>query len=299
MQLEGAWLSALAEAQRARECFSRGPEAVAPSRDEGMARYREAEVHRLRGEGVAAEEGYRRASLCGAEPQPGLALLRLGEGDLDAAAAGICRALAEVTEPLDRARLLPARVEIALAAGELDAARDACGELDRIAAGADVALLDAMASQARGAVEQDAGAHEAAATSLRRAQRLWEELEAPYETARTRELVGLACRALGDEESAALELEAATDTYAELGAAPDLARVNAITGGPEGDSHGLTAREIEVLRLVAGGSSNRDVADALVVSEHTVARHLQNIYAKLGVSSRTAASAFAFSKRLV
>ena len=300
MQLEGAWLNALAEAQRARERFSQGAEAVAPSHNEGLARYREAEVHRLRGERAAAEEAYRRASLCGAEPQPGLALLRLVEGDREAAAAGISRALAEMTEPLDRARLLPARIEIALAAGELDAAREACAELERIAAGAEVALLDAMAAHARGAVDLEAGAVEAAATALRRAQRLWEELEAPYETARTRELVGVACRALGDEESAALELEAARATFLELGAAADLARVDAGTGaGSEPDAHGLTAREIEVLRLVAGGSSNREVADALVVSEHTIARHLQNIYAKLGVSSRTAASAFAFSKKLV
>ena len=298
MQLEGAWPSALAEAQRARERFTRG--ALAASHREGMARYREAEVHRLRGEVAAADEAYRQASLCGAEPQPGLALLRLVKGERDAAAAGICRALAEVTEPLDRAGLLPARVEIALAAGELDAAREACDELERIAAATDVALLDAIAEQARGALELETGTAEAAATALRRAQRLWEELGAPYETARTRELVGIACQALGDEESAALELEAARDTFAALGAASDLARVDARTGaGPERDQHGLTAREVEVLRLVAGGSSNREVADALVVSEHTVARHLQNIYAKLGVSSRTAASAFAFSKNLV
>jgi DNA-binding CsgD family transcriptional regulator len=163
-----------------------------------------------------------------------------------------------------------------------------------------VVLLEAMAEHARGAVELEAGAADAAAPSLRRAQRLWEELDAPYETARTRELVGVACRALGDEESAALELEAARDTFLELGASPDLARLDAPAGvGSDRDPHGLTAREVEVLRLVAGGSSNREVAEALVVSEHTVARHLQNIYAKLGVSSRTAASAFAFSKKLV
>jgi DNA-binding NarL/FixJ family response regulator len=300
MQLEGSWLNALAEAQRARERFARGAEVAIMSRREGLAHYQEAEVHRLRGELQAAEEAYRTASLCGVDPQPGLALLNLVQGDRDAAAAGICRVLAEATEPLDRAGLLPARIEIALAAGEPDAARDACEELERIAVEADVVLLDAVAAHARGAVELDDGAAEAAAGSLRRAQRIWDELEAPYETARTRQLLGVACRALGDEESAALELEAARDTFFELGAGPDLARVEALSGPvSERGTHGLTAREVEVLRLVADGRSNREVAEALVVSEHTVARHLQNIYAKLGVSSRTAASAFAFSKNLV
>ncbi len=300
MQLEGAWRDALVEAQRARERFSRTAGKSAPSHREGMARYREAEVHRLRGERAAAEEAYRDAGRCGAELQPGLALLRLQQGDPEAATAGICRALAEASDRLDRAGLLPARIEIALAAGDLEAAREACSELEQPATGADVTLLDAMAEQARGAVELEAGAAEAAAASLRRAQRLWEELEVPYEMARTRELAGVACRALGDEESAALELEVARDTFLELGAAPDVARVDERTGtARERDAHGLTTREVEVLRLVAGGSSNREVADALVVSEHTVARHLQNIYAKLGVSSRTAASAFAFSKKLV
>jgi DNA-binding CsgD family transcriptional regulator len=300
MQLEGAWLNALSETQRARERFSRASVASGSSHREGNARYREAELHRLRGELAAAEQAYRKASLCGVDPQPGLALLRLAEGDHEAAMAGICRALAEVSEPLDRAGLLPARIEIALADGDLDAARDACGELERIAGGAEVALLDAIAQHARGAVELEAGAPEAAATSLRQAQRFWEELGAPYETARTRELVASACHALGDEESAALELEAARETFAALGATLDLTRVDSHgQPAPGRGAHGLTARELEVLRLVAAGNSNRKVAETLVVSEHTVARHLQNIYAKLGVSSRTAASAFAFSKKLV
>ena len=122
----------------------------------------------------------------------------------------------------------------------------------------------------------------------------------PYEGARARVLVGLACRAVGDDDTAALELAAARATFADLGAGPDLRRVDALDpSAPKAGARGLTARELEVLRLVAGGESNREIAAALVISEHTVARHLQNIYAKLGVSSRTAASAFAFEHDLV
>jgi DNA-binding NarL/FixJ family response regulator len=131
--------------------------------------------------------------------------------------------------------------------------------------------------------------------SLRRAGDVWQALEAPYEIARTRLLVGVACRLLGDDESAALEVEAARGIFERLGAKPDLARMSVRANG----AHGLSRRELEVLRLVASGKSNREIAAALVISEHTVARHLQNIFAKLGVSSRAAATAFAFEHRLV
>ena len=137
----------------------------------------------------------------------------------------------------------------------------------------------------------------AALVSLRAASRAWNELEAPYEAARARVLVGRACRALGDEEAFALELEAAKSAFEELGAAPDIAAVDSLTGA-SAQTHGLSARELEVLRLLAKGSSNREIASALVISEHTVARHVQNIFRKLGVPSRTAASAFAFEHRL-
>jgi DNA-binding NarL/FixJ family response regulator len=129
---------------------------------------------------------------------------------------------------------------------------------------------------------------------------MWQELEAPYDAARARVLLGLACRALGDEDAATLELEAARDAFAQLGAAPDLDRIESLARRTESsDMHGLTARELQVLRLVAAGKSNRDIASALVISEHTVARHLQNIFSKLGLSSRTAATAFAFEHDLV
>jgi DNA-binding NarL/FixJ family response regulator len=161
-------------------------------------------------------------------------------------------------------------------------------------------MLGAMAAHARGAVELSGGDPPAALVALRGACRAWRTLEAPYEAARAQTLVGLACAALGDDDTAASELEAAREMFAQLGATPDLARVDSLSGrAASPETYGLTSRELEVLRLVAAGNSNREISAALVVSEHTVARHLQNIFAKLDVSSRTAASAFAFAHDLV
>jgi ATP/maltotriose-dependent transcriptional regulator MalT len=156
-------------------------------------------------------------------------------------------------------------------------------------------MLDAILAHVDGAVALAEGDAPAALASLRRAQRVWLELDAPYEVARTRALIAEACAALGDDEAGMLELESARELFERLGAAPDLARLLA----PAEATYGLSERELEVLRLVASGKSNRDVAPALVISEHTVARHLQNIYAKLNVSSRGAAAAFAFEHDLV
>jgi ATP/maltotriose-dependent transcriptional regulator MalT len=261
----------------------------------GIAYYRRAELLRLRGEFAAAEEAYREASSFGWEPQPGLAQLRLAQGRIEAALAAIRRANAEATEPLRRASLLPAQAEIALAAGEVEEARTACLELGDLAAQYDSAMLDAIVAHTEGAVALAEGDAPAALARLRHAQRIWVELDAPYEVARTRELIARACAALGDDETGMLELETARELFERLGAAPDVARVS--TGS--GARYGLSERELEVLRLVASGKSNRDVASTLVISEHTVARHLQNIYAKLQVSSRGAATAFAFEHNLV
>ncbi|HYH88438.1 MAG TPA: LuxR C-terminal-related transcriptional regulator [Solirubrobacteraceae bacterium] len=293
MWLHGAWPEALEEARRAGRRSAEGKNALAG----GEAAYLQGEVHRLRGELAPAEEAYREASRCGREPMPGLALLRLAQGDARAAAAAIRRAVGETAERPLRARLLPAQVEIALALDAAEEARGACAELAEFADGQDSAMLRAMAAFATGSVELAGGDAGASLAFLRRAARLWQQLEAPYEVARARALVGLACRSLGDDDTAAFELEAARGVFAGLGAAPDLARVESLMR-PEAtpDAHGLTAREQEVLRLVAGGKSNREIASELVLSEHTVARHLQNIFAKLGVSSRTAASALAWSE---
>jgi len=294
MQLQGDWPDALEEADRA----SRRLEEAMNQAAAAKACYLKGEVHRLRGEFGEAEEAYRLASQLGLEPQPGWALVRLAQGNSAAAAAAIRRALGETSDRLGRAGLLPAAVEIMLATGEVDDARSACRELEAIAADYESEMLRALHAQARGAVELVAGDAAAALVSLRQASHAWQELEAPYEAARARVQVGQACRVLGDEDAFVLELEAARSVFQELGATPDVASVDAVAG-PVGDTHGLTARELEVLRLVASGKSNREIASALVISEHTVARHVQNIFTKLGVPSRTAAGAYAFEHDLV
>lgn len=296
MEVHGAWDDALDQAHQAAERLAQHGTKGAT----GEAFYRQGEVHRLRGEIVAAEEAYQEASRCGREPQPGLALLRLGQGREDVAAASIRRAVAETTERLKRARLLPALVEIMLAIDDVDAARAACHELEEIAEGYQSGMLEAMVSHARGAVDVAAGEAAAALIDLRRAGHAWQELDAPYESARVRVLVGMACRELGDEDTAKLELEAARGTFQKLGATFELARLASLTdAGQPTETAGLTSRELEVLRLVAAGKSNREIAAELIISEHTVARHMQNIFAKLGVSSRTAASSFAFEHDLL
>jgi ATP/maltotriose-dependent transcriptional regulator MalT len=262
----------------------------------GIAYYRQAELLRLRGEFAAAEQSYREASGFGWEPQPGLAQLRLAQGNRDVALAAIRRASAEITEPLKRAALLPAYVEIALEAGEVEEAYAACSELEELAGRYESAMLAAMVAYSRGAVALAQGDAHAALVALRGAHQTWLGLDAPYEVARTRTLVARACSDLGDAEAARLELEAACAIFRRLGATPDLARVEPRA---KGDSHGLSDRELEVLRLVAAGKSNREIAAELVISEHTVARHVQNIYRKLRLSSRAAATAFAFEHDLV
>ena len=294
LQLQGDWSEALAEAERADRRSEKAMNQAAAAR----ACYLQGEVHRLRGEFAEAEEHYRKASRLGSEPQPGLALMRLAQGNRDAAAASIRRVVGETTDTLPRAALLPAFAEIMLAAGELDEARSACRELEEICEECESEMLGAMLAATRGAVELAAGDPAAALVTLRKASKAWAVLEAPYEAARVRVLVGQACRALGDEEAFALELDAARAVFDELGAAPDVAAVDSFAG-VAADTHGLSARELEVLRLVAAGRSNREIASALVISEHTVARHVQNIFRKLGVPSRTAASAFAYEHDLV
>jgi DNA-binding CsgD family transcriptional regulator len=296
MLLHGAWRDALDEARRARERFARGINQPAAAE----AFYRQGEVLRLQGDFAAAEEAYGEASRCGWEPQPGLALLRLARGNNDAAAAAIRRVVGETNDPLKRAGLLPAYVEIMLAVGDVEEARIACRELAAISAGYGSGMLGAMVVHARGAVDLADGDARAALGALRLAGQAWQELEVPYEAARVRVLVALACRALGDEDAVALELDAARGTFERLGATPDLRRVESFApSATSSDVHGLSPRELQVLRMVAAGKSNREISSALVISEHTVARHVHNIFAKLGVSSRTAASAFAFEHDLV
>jgi DNA-binding CsgD family transcriptional regulator len=295
MQLHGAWPNALEEARRAGERCARAMNRAAAA----QARYRQGEVHRLRGEVAAAEEAYQDASRGGGEPQPGLALLRLAQADIAAAGASIRRAVGEASEPSKRVGLLPAYVEIMLATGDIQEARNASRELGEISATFQSSMLGAMVAHARGAVDLADGDFRAALVALRHAQQIWQELEVPYEAARVRVLLGLACRALGDDDTAALELEAAREAFADLGAAPDLARVDALTRRASPISaHGLTPRELEVLRLIAAGKTNKAIAAELVLSERTVERHVSNIFTKLGLSSRAAATAYAYEHRL-
>ena len=288
LQLGGSWVDALDEARRACERFVETSNPAA-----GVAYYRHGELLRLRGDFAAAEDAYREASRYGWEPQPGLAQLRLAQGKREAALTAIRRATAETSEPLKRAALLPAQVEIALDAGETDEARRACAELEELATRYQSAMLAAMVAYAHGAVALAEGNVQSALVGLRRAQQAWIDLDAPYEVARTRVLLARVCSALGDADAAALEAESARGIFRALEAAPDLARLE-----PR-DEHGLSRREIQVLRLVAAGKSNREIGTELVISEHTVARHVQNIYTKLHLSSRAAATAFAFEHDLV
>jgi DNA-binding CsgD family transcriptional regulator len=212
--------------------------------------------------------------------------------------AAIGRALSEVTDHMARARLLPAYIEIKLADGELDQAREAAIELAEIAERDDLQALHAYAAQCRGAVQLAEGNAATALTALRRAWTLWRDLDVPYEGARVRVLVGLACRALGDDDTAAMELDAARHALQHLGAAPELTRIDALSRRPAVPG-GLTPRELEVLRLVAAGKSNQAIAAELFLSEKTVARHLSNMFVKLNVTSRTAAAAYAFDHGLL
>ncbi|HEX2362916.1 MAG TPA: LuxR C-terminal-related transcriptional regulator [Jiangellaceae bacterium] len=296
MQLHGAWPDSLAEAERALVLLTRpGDQWLA-----GLAWYRQAELHRQRGELDEAEAAYRQASQSGHEPLPGLALLRLAQGKTDAAIATIRRVLDEASSQAQRPWLLSACAEIGLAAQDVKAARAAADELAEFAAGRDAPWLEAMSAHATGAVLLAEGDARAALATLRRAWTIWQAVDAPYEGARVRALMGQACRVLGDEDGALLEFDASRWVFQQLGAAPDLARVEALlrpasTAAPGG----LTTRELQVLRLVATGRTNRAIAADLFLSEKTVARHISNIFTKLGISNRAAATAYAYEHDLV
>jgi DNA-binding CsgD family transcriptional regulator len=295
LQLDGSWADAAAEADRAREWLSRPP----PDPAAGAAAYQQAELHRLRGEDRQAADRYREAGRLGHPQEPGSALAQLAQGDVVGAFSAIRRALDEAGDPIQRPRLLDAFVEIALEAGDRSSAGAAAAELSVVADDASVPLLSAIADRAEGSVRLADDRAEAALPLLRRAFRQWQSVHAPYEAAKSRLLIGLATRALGDEASATLELGAARETFVRLGARPDLARLDRLAGRGPRPAGGLTARELEILRLVATGLTNRAIATELVISEKTVARHLSNIFTKLDVTTRSAATAYAYQHGLV
>jgi DNA-binding NarL/FixJ family response regulator len=296
MVLHGQWDAAAEEVQRARERLLGPP--MAPAM--GDADYQQAELDRLRGSYAAAAASYRRAAEHGRPPEPGLALLRLAQGRPASALATIRRAIDEAMDPMTRLRLLGPYVEILLAGGDVDGARAAATELGQLAVGADSLILDALAAGADGSVRLASGDTAEALVALRRAWAAWNEIDASYETAKVRVLIALACRELGDEDTAAMELEAAARVFSDVGAGPDLARVRRAFGErPGAGGAQLTGRELEVLRLLAAGRTNREIAAELVISERTVDRHVSNLFSKLDVQSRSAATAFAYEHEIV
>jgi len=295
LQLHGSWQLAFGEAQRARTRLA----AARRSPETGAVHYQIAEVHRLRGEFAEADHAYRQASQAGRKPYPGLALLRLSQGQSEAAEAAIRLSLQEVRDGPLRVELLAAGAEILLARNDVSSARLAADELATLAGKIDSLFLRAVASQADGAVAIAEGRALPALDSLRTASTSWQELDAPYHVARVRMLIGSAYQQLGDREGAQLEFDAAHEMFEALGATPDAARAAALSPPSPTPSGGLTGREVEVLRLIATGVTNRAIARRLAISEKTVARHVSNIFTKLDLSSRAAATAFAYQHKLV
>jgi DNA-binding CsgD family transcriptional regulator len=305
LQLRGSWPEALEEARRASARLSPTTDVEA-----GNAFYQEGELHRLAGRLAEAEAAYAQASERGRDPQPGLALLRMAQARLDAAAAAIRRVLLATSDPLKRTRYLPAHVEIMLASGDLEEARRASEELAVLADRFGMELLGAAAEHGKGAVALAGGDARGAIEPLRRAQETWLRAGAPYLAARARFLVAKAFETLGDRDGAVLELEGARKVFAQLGALPDVAAADALAAPAEAapaspeaepptDTHGLSARELEVLRLVAAGKTNKEIARQLFLSERTVDRHVSNIFLKLDVPTRAAATAWAYRHRLI
>ncbi len=293
---QGAWADAMREMDRACERLAPSPAKLAA----GAAYYERGELYRLRGEVKKAEDAYRLASDYGRMPQPGLALLRLAQGRIGIAKSAIARVLDEDRDPRRRTRTLIAAVEILLASHDRAAARAAAEELSAMARMQKTPYLRAASGQAMGAVLLAEGDARDALALLRAACTIWRTLQTPYEAARVHVLMGIACRTLEDLDGGLLELDAARRIFQELGAAPDLAHVERLCGlsASENDA-GLTARELTVLRLVASGKTNRTIAGDLAISEKTVARHVSNIFTKLDLSTRSAATAYAFLHRLI
>ena len=291
MRVHGAWPDALEELELAQARYE-----AQDLGEVGVVHYERGEVLRLQGELDGAAAAYDAADNHGHDPQPGLTLLWLSQGRVDAAVAVVRRLLDEVLDPVHRSRLLSAATEVLIAGGDLDGASAAADELDQIATSFGLVALSASAAYARGSVALARSEPAEAVPQLRLAWRTWLDLGARYHAAWARTRIGQAFRAMGDEDSARAELVVAGRTFDDIGAVPARGEVERILGGGRPD--GLTARELEVLRLVAAGRTNPQIAAELFLSEKTVARHLSNIFGKTNVTSRTAAAAYAFQHQL-
>lgn len=298
LRMHGRWEDSLEWSRQAIEWLSR----PAPKPDIAAAYYQLGEIQRLRGNLGESEEAYRRATewnrCCG----PGVALLRLAQGRVDAAHAAIQSMQGQVQEPALRSCILDAYVEIALAAKDVTAARAAADELEAIAARQDILFLRALALRASSSVLLAEGKARDALPAFEQSRKLWHELQTPYEAARVRSLIAAALLKLEDPESARQELNEARQMFERLGAAADLIRVDALLSecrASGATKSPLTDRELQVLRLVASGMTNRGIAGKLKISEKTVARHLSNIFTKLDLSSRSVATAYAYDHKLV
>ncbi|HSB54008.1 MAG TPA: LuxR C-terminal-related transcriptional regulator [Gemmatimonadales bacterium] len=289
--LHGEWLEAESAAREA--CANQ------PDRAAALAWYQLGEVYRQQGEMAEAERAYHEAGTRGLQPEPGLALLRLAQGRVGQAGQSIRRALTAAHGPRARSALLSAAVEIALAEPDLSAAEQWAAELGGIAEESGARYLEAAAAQARGMVLGAQDRCSEALAELRHARGLWRELGMPYHAARVAVLVAQGCQKEGDTDAAAIELQSARRAFADLGAHHDLTRLAAQVAPATAAGGGLTARELEVLTMLAGGHTNRAISERLGISEKTVARHVSNIFSKLNLSSRSAATAYAYQHRLI
>ena len=296
MQFEGAWDSATEQAALARERLSApvGDPAV------GAAYYQIGELQRLRGNYAEAEASYRDASEHGHNPEPGMALLSSAQARHDDAVSAIQRALNEPHSQAKRIRLLLAAVEVSINAADFEMAETSLAELNEHHVKSGPPLMLALVHRATAALHIARDQPAEALAEARAAEKLLAQYTSPYDSAQVKTLLGRACELMGDHRTAEIELSAARKIFEELGATPELAMLGAGELGKPGEpaQHDLTEREAEVTKLVASGMTNMMIADELVISEKTVARHLSNIFTKLDISSRAALTAYAYEHGL-
>jgi DNA-binding CsgD family transcriptional regulator len=293
-QLRGQWADAIRDAHEASASLTSTQSPMA-----GTAFYRLGEIHRLRGEFTRAEAAYSRANEHGRNPQPGLSLLRHAQGRIDDAASSIRAVLLETRARARRAHALAAAVDILLAAGDREHARSAAAELSEIARAVGAPRLRAASAHADGAVLIAHDDLVGASPLLADACETWRELGMAYEEAHTRLLMATVCKHRGDPDGRRLHVDAARTLFKQLNAEVYLARLVELTEPATRRIGSLSNREMQVLRLLAAGKTNRETAEALFISEKTVARHVSNIFDKLGVSTRAGATAWAYQQKLV